>query len=84
MELTEKAQKVLDKFNEGVDIQDDEELIEIMQEWSCSDGLEYGLYEGGYVKPEDILVGESLKEVQNAVKVLGEFKELWHKISLEF
>ncbi len=51
MELTEKAQKVLDKYNEiGGDIQEDEELIEIMQEWSCSDGLEYGLIDGGLCK----------------------------------
>lgn len=84
MELTEKAQRVLDEFNKGIDVQDNEELIEIMQEWSCSDGFEYGLIDGGYVKPEDILKGKSLEDFQNALKVYKEFKELWDKISLEF
>lgn len=83
MKLTQKAQVVLDRVNAGEHPNDMEEIAEIM-DWSCSDGFEYGLWDGGYIKPELILVGEDLERVQNASKVLEEFKSLWEKISYEF
>ena len=80
MQLTTKAQKVLDRVNKGEHPND----IEEAEEWSCSDGFSYGLYEGGYIRPETILVGEDLEKVKEAIKVLGEFKDIWEQISIEF
>lgn len=80
MKLTKKAQEVLDRVNAGEHPND----IREAEEWSCSDGFSYGLYEGGYIRPETILEGEDLERVQKAIKDLGEFKKLWEKISIEF
>lgn len=80
MKLTQKAQGVLDRVNTGEHPND----IEEAEEWSCSDGFCYGIYEGGYIKPESILEDEDLERVKNAIKVLGEFKDLWEQISIEF
>lgn len=79
MKLTPKAQEVLDRVNAGEHPND----IEEANEWSCSDGFSYGLYEGGHIDPATILVGEDLERVQKAIKDLGEFKALWEKISIE-
>lgn len=80
MKLTKKAQDVLDRVNAGEHPND----IEEAQDWSCSDGFCYGIYEGGYIRPETILIEEDLERVNNAIKVLGEFKDIWEKISIEF
>ena len=85
MKLTQKAQKVLDAVNAGVHPNDLSEMEGYdVAHWSCSDGFSYGSYEGGYINPEDILVDEDLERIQKAIKDLGEFKELWEKISIEF
>lgn len=85
MELTKEAQAVLDAVNAGQHPNELEgELYKHVTSWSCSDGFGYGLYEGGYIKPEMIVAGEDLVKLQEAVKTVGEFKELWQKISMEF
>jgi len=44
----------------------------------------YALYEGGYLKPEDWVDGEDLVKLQEAVKVVGEFKRLVESLHEEF
>lgn len=83
MELTEEAQKVLDYINTNKDPAGNIDIDQQMQKWSCSDGFEYGLIEGGYIKPGDILKGDSLKKFNEALVVYKEFRDLWIKISLE-
>ena len=83
MELTDDAQKVLDYLNEGKDPEESIDIIALMDSWFCSDGFEYGLIEGGYIKPEDILKGESLKKFNEALIAYKEFKDLWQKISYD-
>ncbi len=78
MKLTKKAQNVLSKVNNGEDIMD----IEEAEEWSCSDGLWYGL-QNGYIEPKDILIGKDLKEIERAIKLLEEFENLLEDISYE-
>lgn len=80
MELTKEAAEVLARVEAG----ESPNEIEEAEAWSCSDGFEYGLYEGGYIKPESILVGKDLERVKEAIRVVGEFKDLWQKISIEF
>lgn len=84
MQLTTKAQEVLDRVERGEHPNDILEEYSADTDWSCSDGFSYGLYEGGYIKPELILEGEDLDKVKEAIKTLGEFKDIWEKISIEF
>jgi hypothetical protein len=79
MQLTKKAQKVLDLVESGTDVNE----IPEAEKWSCGDGFEYGLWDGGYIKLESILEGEDLKRAQEASKVLEEVRDLWQKISME-
>ncbi len=38
-----------------------------------SDDFYYDLFHGGYIKPENLLEGEDLKRVQDAIKTINEF-----------
>ena len=76
MELTKKAQDVLSKIKNGENIN----IMEEASEWSCSDGLWYGLT-NGYIDPAKILIGEDLEKVNEAIKTLEKFESLWEDIS---
>lgn len=86
MQLTPNAQKVLDAVNRGEDVNSlaEQEGYECIQEWgSGSEDFGYALFDGGYIDPGLILVGDDLIRVNEAIKVLGEFKELYEKITEE-
>lgn len=80
MELTQEALKVVARVNAGEHPND----IEEAEKWSCADGFGYGIWDGGYINPADILEGDDLVAVQDAIKTLRPFKELWEQISIEF
>lgn len=82
MKLTKLAQEIIDKVNNGEDINDITQDIELP--WMCSDGFEYGIYDGGYIKPEDILEGEDLVKVNEAIAIVGEFRDIYNQINPEF
>lgn len=88
MELTKEAQSVLDEVNKGTHPNDMEDmggdLYMLVSSWSCSDCFCYGIWDGGYIKPEMILKGEDLAKVKEASEILEEFKDLWRRISIEF
>ena len=81
MQLTKKAEELLRAIENEEELS--EELSNFQEEISCSDGFEYGLIDGGYIKPEKILEGEDLIKFNEALKVYKELKEIWEKISCE-
>lgn len=71
MQLTKLAQSLKEAIN------NDQELTPEQEELFTCMGSEcfcYSLFDGGYLKPENFIQGEDLKRVQDAVKVLSEFK----------
>lgn len=85
MEYTEDVKKVLAAVEAGTSPNEMEgELEQIVGSWSCSDGFEYAIYEGGYAKPEQFFVGEDLEKMKAAIALVGEFKNLWRDVSIEF
>ena len=84
MKLTKIAEEVLTRVGEGEQINNILEEYSDKTDWSCSDGFGYGLYEGGYIRPELIVEGEDLEKLQEAIRLVGEFKSVWDKISIEF
>lgn len=88
LELTQKVKNVLKKINAGEypnDLSDgNDEIAQTIIEVSCSDGFEYGLWDGGYIKLEDILEGKSLKKAKKASEILKKVRDVWEEISIEF
>ncbi|MFX0208807.1 MAG: hypothetical protein ACFFDT_22685 [Candidatus Hodarchaeota archaeon] len=82
MQLTKLAQRALDRVEAGEDINEIQD--ELGFEWGCSDGFWFGITDGGYIDPKEILVGEDLERVQEALETLIEFEKLMKKISPEF
>ena len=81
MQLTKRAQKLQKQRENGEELTSDtEELASCMG----SEDFCYALYEGGYLKPEDWVDGEDLVKLQEAVKVVGEFKRLVESLHEEF
>ncbi|MCP6727323.1 MAG: hypothetical protein KJI69_04940 [Patescibacteria group bacterium] len=88
LQLTQRVKDVLEKVDAGENPNElsdgNDEVAQTINEISCSDGFEYGVWHGGYIKAEDFFVGETLEEAKKAIELLGEMKDLWEKISIEF
>ena len=88
LQLTQKIKDVLKKVDAGEhpnELSDgDDAIAQTIREISCSDGFEYGLWDGGYINLEDILEGESLEKAKKASELLREVKDIWEKIAIEF
>lgn len=82
--LKEKAQRIFDLGGSLNIPEDDEELQNYANELSCTDGFGYGLFDGGYIQPSDIIAcPEQLEELNNAIALVNEFKELYEMIASE-
>ncbi len=77
MELNKKAQKAIERADEGA--------YELMGELGGgSDGFWYDLVYGGYFKPEKVLAKKSdIKRVKDALKVLCELEEIYNQLTPE-
>lgn len=82
--LTPKAQEIKD-FGGSIEIPEDrEDLRNFADEISCSDGFGYGLFDGGYIHPESLIEDkDQLKQLNDAIDLVGKFKALWEFISTE-
>ncbi len=81
MELTKIAQGLKEATESSRGRTEEEERLA-----TCmgSEDFSYNLYEGGYLKPEEWLIGKDLEEVQKAIKKVGEFKEIVESLHDEF
>lgn len=81
--LKKEAQEILDLG--GFDnLEEGSELFEFSNELACSDGFGYGLFEGGYIRPEQIIEpSPELDELKKAIKLVAEYKELHETIAME-
>ena len=49
-------------------------FIEVDEPAVCSDDLFYDLFDGGYIKPEELLVDkDDIQKVQSAINLVREF-----------
>lgn len=83
MKLTKLAQELYDMEDVNEDDNLTKEQRDFRDDISCSDGFDYGLYEGGYVVPKEIVEGDDLAELEKAIKLVGKFRDIWEHISLE-
>ena len=88
LQLKQSIKDVLEKVEAGENPNElsegDSEIAKTINEISCSDGFGYGLWDGGYINVESFFEGETLKEAQKAVELLGKMKDIWEKASIEF
>lgn len=88
MKLTPIAQKLKEyRENNPAYKNNDEPIPEECQELATCMGSEhfsYALYEGGYLKPEEWVEGVDLNRLQNAIALVGEFKEIVEMLHEEF
>ncbi len=81
MKLTKLAQEVFDRVQNGEHPNDINEEFDFP--WCCGDGFGYCIFDGGYIKPEDIVEGEDLLRVKYALKIVEEFKKIVDTIQIE-
>jgi len=81
MELTKTAQKLKEQRDNGEELTPDTEALA-----TCmgSESVDYALYDGGYLKLEEWLQGESLNNVKEAIKIVGKFRDLVNELHEEF
>lgn len=80
MKLTQLAQSLRDARSE------ERELTQQEEELACcagSDGFFYGLGQG-YIKPEQWITGKDLKLLQDAIKIVQEFSNIYDELAEEF
>lgn len=82
--LNEKAKEIF-KLGGAYDIPEDrEDLLIFANNLSCSDGFGYGLFDSGYISPDDIIIpGPALEELNKAIRLVGYYKELYENIATE-
>lgn len=88
MKLKQNILDVLEKIEAGENPNElsegDDTIAKTINEVSCGDGFGYGLYEGGYIRPESFYEGDDLQKMKDAIALVGEMKKVWEKISIEF
>lgn len=81
--LKPEAKKIYD-LGGSLEIEDGDPLMNFANNISCSDGFGYGLFDGGYIYPEQIMEpSPELDELKKAIKLVGEFKKLYEMIAAE-
>lgn len=82
--LKPKAQEILNLGGSYNIPENREDLQEFADNLACSDGFGYGLFDGGYIHPSDIIEDENqLKQLQEAILLVGKYKTLWERIATE-
>lgn len=75
MRMTETARNLmkLRKENKEPEINSPEyELASCMG----NEGFDYALFYGGYIKPEEWIVGDDLEKLREAIEIVTQFREL--------
>jgi len=81
MKLTKYAEEL------RLNVEENAERTQGADELACCMGGEsfgYALYEGGYLKPEQWIEGEDLIKLQEAIKLVGKFKDIVEILHDEF
>jgi len=81
MQLTPLAQRLKEARDNNLPL--DSEL-EVLATCMGSEGVDYALFEGGYLKPEDWIAGKDLARLQEAIEVFSEFREIVGMLHEEF
>lgn len=73
MKLTKAAEELKLHKEEGAErTQRADELAQCMG----SENFGYALYEGGYLRPQEWVEGEDLEKLKDAIRLVGQFKNL--------
>jgi len=83
MKYTQQMRDLIEAIDNEVD-ELPTDLEDFRESIYCSDGFEYGLLDGGYIKPELILEGDDLIKFNDALKIYEEVRDMWNKVSIEF
>lgn len=82
--LTDKAQALYD-IGGSENVEGHKELEEFAGHISCGDGFWYGLNDGGYIDPADVIGDKKqLAELNAAIELVIQFENLWTMLSYEF
>ena len=81
MELTKLAQGLKESREKELDLTEEQDVLA-----SCAgtENFGYALFDGGYIKPEDWVVGEDLAKLKEAVALVEEFKNLFESLATDF
>jgi hypothetical protein len=80
--IAEELKKVVDEH--GTNYEERSSEVEELAQCMGSEDFGYALYEGGYLKPEEWIEGDDLIKLQEAIKIVGEFKEIVESLHDEF
>jgi hypothetical protein len=60
-------------------------LYDWISEQSCGDGFWYGLTEGGYIDPSQIIGDKAqLEKLEKAIELVKSFESIWRDCSFEY
>ncbi len=81
MELTKLAQELKSARDDGGALTPEQERLA-----SCagSENFGYALFEGGYIKVKDWVKGDDLKRLEEAIKLVEDFKQIFEELQEEF
>ena len=80
MKLTKLAEELKKaRENDSELTQDQENLADC----AGTEGFGYALFDGGYIRSEDWVEGKDLVKLDEAIKLVGEFKDLFESLATE-
>ena len=80
MKLTKLAEELKKARENNLELTQDQENL---ADCAGTEGFGYALFEGGYIRPDDWVEGEDLVKLNEAIKIVWEFKNLFENLATE-